>query len=224
MQRLASQAQTREQEENNNKKKSSNNNNKRKSMIIQTGTAGRKTEASTSTKNDMGPPLPKKSKLVATVTRESIKINSSSNLKSEDKNDASFDVFSHAVGAELLAQKQAYEMRRVWDTWAEQTAWLRSLSEVEQSSGVSSSVILSHYKSNIYPRRQLLLECLRDSVQNDALAKAEEVTSSSSIASIPPTVAPTNMLSETPLASVLLPHVVAASELLSSSGKQGSRG
>lgn len=232
MQRLASQAQTREQD---------THSQQRKTAMIPLGTARSKIEARRKC-NNMGPPPNKKPKVATSVLKSSSdKQSPSPASKSISSNDVVtakvdggnnegevFDVFSHGIGAELLDQKQEYEMRRVWDTWAEQTTWLRSLSDVEQSSGVSSSTILAHYKSNIYPRRQALLECLRDAVQDGTAVNVVESTSSSPDAAAPnPAVllAPTNVLTETPLASVLLSHVVAASPLLTSSGKlQGIKG
>ena len=231
MQRLASQAQTREQD---------THSQQRKSAMIPLGTARSKIEARRKF-NSMGPPPNKKPKVASAVLKSSgdkqspspafkipsSKVGVAAKVDGENNDGEVFDVFSHEIGAELLAQKQEYEMRRVWDTWAEQTTWLRSLSDVEQSSGVSSSTILAHYKSNIYPRRQALLECLRDAVQDGTAVKVEESTSSSpdAAASNPAVLAPTNVLTETPLASVLLSHVVAASPLLTSSGKlQGIKG
>ena len=221
MQRLASQAQTREQDTRDKKRKSTN---------LTLGTASRKMESRKN--NSMGPPRPKKPKLVSAISistsnhddkQSSTEKHVKESEDDKEEDDESFDVFSHGVGSELLAQKQEYEMRRVWDTWAEQTTWLRSLSDVEQSSGVSSNTILAHYKSNIYPRRQALLECLRDAVQNGAVVKVEESISSTDTAN--PIAAPTNILTETPLASVLLSHVVAATPLLNPSGKhEGIRG
>ena len=218
MQRLASQAQTQEQQ--NHRNKHNNYYGKRTASML------------LGTKNIMGPPLPKKPKFVATTGAaaaaaavSSVVINgvpgtgSNNNPASATANndEESFDVFSHGLGSDLMKQKQEYEMRRVWDTWAEQTAWFRSLSEVEQSSGVSSNTILVHYKTNIFPRRQVLLECLRNAVQTNGCG------STTSDGTFNADVAPTNILNETPLASVLLSHVTAASPLLDPSGRQESR-
>ena len=210
MQRLASQAHTREQKTN-----------KRKSKFQFIASKITAPTPSTTASTIMGPPPPKKPKFISIKTESDkpLPVLTSNNKTGFDRNqndnhdgdddDENFDVFSHGVSSEMLELKREYEMRRVWDTWAEQTTWLRSLSDVEQSSGVSGTTILSHYKSNIYPRRQALLEWLRDAVQNET--SADESTAD---------VEATNILTETPLASVLLSQVVAAAPLLNPAGKQ----
>lgn len=205
MQQLASQAQSQE------KQKDSRS---RKSRFVFTR------------KNNMGPPPAKLPKLIH--VNEEIFLGGACNEKvgefgSKANNDKSeFDVFSHKVGKELMIQKKEYEMRRVWDTWAEQTSWLRSLSEIERSSGVSSNTILSHYKSSIYPRRQALLESLKGAVVIDApnSTKLLAVAAGRNRAAEAPVEDAKNMLTETPLAQVLLSHVVAAAPLLNPSGRQ----
>jgi len=230
MQRLASQAQTKEQHTN-----------KRKSKFQFTAAPSGSSAAFKQKQLDdsalMGPPPPKKPKIALTADtpkkmaaadtafsngskKATCKKNHADNIDNggddNDDSNENFDVFSHNVSSEMLELKQEYEMRRVWDAWAEQVNWLRSLSDVEQSSGVSSNTILSYYKSNIYPSRQALLEWLRDAVQNEKNAIDSEADSSKSCT----IVEPTNILTETPLASVLLSHVIAAAPLLNPTGKQ----
>lgn len=205
MQQLASQAQVRER---------NHDSRKRKSRFV------------FAKKNSMAPPPPKLPKLIHIKDESpSVKTDSEKNSQIEKvttitttttNDDDEFDVFSHKVGSEWMAQKKEYEMRRIWDAWAEQTAWLRSLSEVEHSSGVSSHTILSHYKANIFPRRQALLEYLRGAV---AVGEPNEAASTGN-ATINTLETATNLLMETPLASVLLSHVVAAAPLLNPTGKR----
>eukprot|EP00797_Seminavis_robusta_P015268 Sro229_g092900.1 n/a (610) ;mRNA; r:13971-15800 len=225
MQQLASQAQMREQQQQQQQQQKSSirvSNNRFRLFIGKSKRRNNKTN-----KNDMMPPPPKKPKLARIVTADPNNNNSKQEasipkvvtVESNNGDDPAekngfnhddsdtFDVFSHAVGSELLAQKQEYEMRRVWDAWVDQTSWLRSVSEVEQSSGVASSTIISHYKANIFPRRQALLEWLRDAV----VVSGKEGDA--------PTINGSNILSETPLATVLLSHVAAAAPLLESNGK-----
>jgi hypothetical protein len=89
----------------------------------------------------------------------------------------------------------------MWDAWAEQMPWSRSVALVESSCGVSRNLFLDYYKANIYPQRHALLNVLREAVSSsdtptDDLAH-ESIT-----------------LAETPLASVLLPHIVTAAPLM----------
>jgi transcription initiation factor TFIIIB Brf1 subunit/transcription initiation factor TFIIB len=109
-------------------------------------------------------------------------------------------------GHDIAAEQRAYEMRRMWDAWAEQMPWSRSVALVESSCGVSRNLFLEYYKANIYPQRHALLNVLREAVSSvdtrtDELAH-ESIT-----------------LTETPLASVLLPHIVTAAPLMKNDAK-----
>lgn len=109
-------------------------------------------------------------------------------------------------GHDIAAEQRAYEMRRMWDAWAEQMPWFRSVALVESSCGVSRNLFLEYYKANIYPHRHTLLNVLREAVSSsdgrtDDLAH-ESIT-----------------LTETPLASVLLPHIVTAAPLMKNDAK-----
>jgi transcription initiation factor TFIIIB Brf1 subunit/transcription initiation factor TFIIB len=211
MQQLASQAQRKEKEES---RQTQQHNAKSRFRLVSTG----KNKRTRNTDMAMPPPPPKKPRVVATIATDAPLDDKKDAISSvddifggeeakstSDDCDPSFDVFSHAVESELLVQKREYEMRRVWDAWAEQTSWLRSVSEVEQSSGVSSTTILAHYKANIYPRRQALLEWLRDAV---VVGRSTTTTAGGGPGDGP------NVLTETPMATVLLSHVVAAAPLL----------
>ena len=118
----------------------------------------------------------------------------------EDDDDELFDVFSHDPIVEDQSEKHKYEMRRMWDAWAEQMPWSRSVSEVEQSCGVSRTVILEFYKNQLYPRRDELLRVLGDAV--DAKEETAAETSSGS------------MLRNVPLARILLIHISTAAPLM----------
>ena len=112
-------------------------------------------------------------------------------LDADTKDDA-FDVFSHSAVEYQESEKRKYEMRRIWDAWSEQMPWSRSISRIEQSCGVSRNVVLSFYKTRLFPRRQALLEVLQD----DA-----------------------SVSSDVPLASVLLKNIATAAPLLNSKGQ-----
>ena len=115
-----------------------------------------------------------------------------------------FDVFSHAPVIEDQPEKLEYDMRRMWDAWAEQMAWSRSLLEIEQSCSISSNIILNLYKSDMYPRRESLLNALKAAVTTEQVSKSECTNVSHSL------------LKQTPLASILLPHIPTAGALMSS--------
>merc|ERR1712166_1234778 len=63
----------------------------------------------------------------------------------EDKDKALFDVFTHDAVVENQQEKLEYNMRRMWDAWAEQMPWSRSLLEIEQSCGVSKNMVSKLY-------------------------------------------------------------------------------
>ena len=115
--------------------------------------------------------------------------------------DEPFDVFKHPVVHEEDQSEKQYEMRRMWDAWAEQMPWLRKVGEVEESCGVSRNVVMEFYKSNLYPRRKFLLQVLKDS--------ASEETSS---------VEPRDSLRDAPFASLLLDYISTAAPLMSAKG------
>ena len=101
-----------------------------------------------------------------------------------------FDVFSHDAIALSQAEKKRYEMRRIWDAWSEQTTWSRPLTHIEQSCGVSRSVVLESFRTKLFPQRERLLSELQQSVKQDG------------------------KLRETPLAQSLLSNVSAAAPLM----------
>ena len=118
-----------------------------------------------------------------------------------DSDNDPFDVFSHAPIVENQPEKIEYEMRRMWDAWAAQMTWSRSLNEIEQSCSVSSNTALNLYKSNMYPRRESLLKVLKAAIDTEQV-KGECGSHSS--------------LRQTPLASILLAHISTAGGLMSS--------
>jgi len=122
----------------------------------------------------------------------------------EDSDSEPFDVFTHAPVVEDLPEKLEYQMRRMWDAWAEQMAWSRTLLEIEQSCSISSNIILNLYKSDMYPRRERLLNALKAAVSTEQGLKSE-CTNGSHFS-----------LKQTPLASILLAHIPTAGVLMSS--------
>ena len=118
-----------------------------------------------------------------------------------DSDNEPFDVFSHTPIIENQPEKLEYEMRRMWDAWAEQMTWSRSLIEIEQSCGISSNTVLKLYKTNMYPRRESLLKVLKAAVETDQV----ECTNGSH-----------SSLRQTPLASILCLHISTAGGLMSS--------
>lgn len=119
-----------------------------------------------------------------------------SRLKTDD-DDVPFDVFSHAAIMGDQTEKQQYELKRMWDAWAEQMCWARSIVDLEQSCGVSRSVIHEFYKKELYERRAELLECLSESVK-EPLSREKDPQS----------------LHEAPLASILLAHISTAGAVM----------
>ena len=114
--------------------------------------------------------------------------------------DEPFDVFKHPAIEDGHSEKQ-YEMRRMWDAWAEQMPWLRRVGEVEESCGVSRNVVMEFYRSNLYPRRKLLLQILKDTVTQEKSS-----------------VNKCNSLRDAPFASMLLNHISTAAPLMSAKG------
>lgn len=114
----------------------------------------------------------------------------------DDDDDEPFDVFSHAPIVEDRSEKQKYEMRRMWDAWKEQMPWSRKAIEIEQACGISRDRILDFHKSSLYPRREELLEILRDSLS----ANKDD----------------SNILHQTPLATTLLASIQTAASLMAS--------
>mmetsp|Transcript_24153 Transcript_24153/g.42439 ORF Transcript_24153/g.42439 Transcript_24153/m.42439 type:complete len:697 (+) Transcript_24153:104-2194(+) len=122
---------------------------------------------------------------------------------SEKQDEEPFDVFTHSAIVEDRSQKLEYEMRRMWDAWAEQMPWSRSFAEIEQSCGVSRNTVMSLYKADLYPRRETLLGVLKDTVSKTEPnnRQAGKLSPSS--------------LPNTPLASILLAHISTAGALMS---------
>ena len=120
-------------------------------------------------------------------------------VSSEDSNepddDEPFDVFTHSAHTgEERSDTLKYEMRRMWDAWSEQIPWQRSLAEVEQACGISRSLVLECYQTRLFPKRQELLNLLKDSTKSNDSA-----------------------LREAPLAPILLNHISTAAPSLMSS-------
>jgi hypothetical protein len=127
----------------------------------------------------------------------------------QDKIDTSvaeepFDAFTHPAIVENRSDTLEYEMRRMWDAWAEQMSWTRSLVEVEQSCGISKTVIANVYKSDLYPRREALLKVLSECVtpgQRTTCRVGSDLSRCSS-------------LQATPQATILLAHISTAAALM----------
>jgi len=108
-----------------------------------------------------------------------------------------FDVFSDAP-LEASRETMDYEMRRLWDAWSEQMAWMRTPAQVEQAFGVSRKVLIDFYAARIYPQRAELLQLLTTS----AAKKGEQ-----------------GQLAGTPRATVLLSNIVSAATIMKASGR-----
>ena len=124
--------------------------------------------------------------------------------KEEEKEKALFDVFTHDAVVENQQEKLEYNMRRMWDAWAEQMPWSRSLLEIEQSCGVSKNMVSKLYKTDMHSRRECLLNVLRGAVSGEDILKSECVNESGS------------SLRHTPLATILLAHISTSGTLMSS--------
>jgi hypothetical protein len=112
-----------------------------------------------------------------------------------------FDIFAYpAVLEKQDPLHSTYEMRQMWDAWAEQMPWIRSVSQIEQSCKVSKSVILDYYRTKLFPQRAELLSALQH--------QAADTTGSSA-----------QHLRSTPRATVLLSKIPSATPLLTSQGK-----
>ena len=96
-----------------------------------------------------------------------------------------FDLFLHPA----VMDDPTYEMRQMWDAWAEQMPWSRSMLELEQAFKVTKPTVLEFFKTCIYPQRLQLLSLLQESHQT------------------------------TPRAQVLMRQISTASALLNSQGK-----
>mmetsp|Transcript_26136 Transcript_26136/g.56007 ORF Transcript_26136/g.56007 Transcript_26136/m.56007 type:complete len:113 (-) Transcript_26136:46-384(-) len=111
-------------------------------------------------------------------------------------------------------------MRRMWDAWAEQMPWSRSLLQIEQACGnnnVSINTVLKLYKSDLYPRRERLLDVLFKAAVGVGVAVAvEAVGGSNSKNESESCVASHSSLGQTPMASILLAHISTAGALMSS--------
>jgi len=166
-------------------------------------TAKKKRAAELPKKEGGGHEKPRDSMMIAGSSKDS---NSDSDEESKINNDDAepFDVFTHAPIVDNQAEKLEYEMRRMWDAWAEQMAWSRSLHEIEQACSISSNSILNLYKSDMYPRRKGLLDVLNAAVSTEHVSKSQSTFGSHSL------------LSQTPMASILLAHISTAGVLMSS--------
>jgi TFIIB zinc-binding len=105
---------------------------------------------------------------------------------------------------EDVAEQRAYEMRRMWDAWSEQLPWERSGRLLESA----RAALLDEYQQRVFPQRVLLLQTLRDVVQDRAscTTEEEEVASVLELERV--------LLEKTPLAPVLLSHIAMAAPLM----------
>ena len=93
----------------------------------------------------------------------------------------------------------------MWDAWAEQMSWARSIVELEQSCGVSRNAIQDFYNTQLYPRRKDLLQSLSAQVATGKKDAGNDVGSNPEA----------TLLRETPLAPILLSHVATAANVMS---------
>jgi len=156
--------------------------------------------------------------------------NTNSDTSDEDEDDDSnidndndakpFDVFTHGPIVDNQVETLEYEMRRMWDAWAKQMPWSRSLLQIEQACGnnnVSINTVLKLYKSDLYPRRERLLDVLFKAAVGVGVAVAvEAVGGSNSKNESESCVASHSSLGQTPMASILLAHISTAGALMSS--------
>jgi transcription initiation factor TFIIIB Brf1 subunit/transcription initiation factor TFIIB len=131
---------------------------------------------------------------------------SSAHLLQEANDDAPFDVFSHAPIVEDRSEKQEYEMRRMWDAWREQMPWSRSAIEIEQACAISRDKVSDFHESNLYPRREDLLNVLKERAEPNI--KKEDGSSLSSSNEY------NKVLQDTPLATTLLGYITTAAALM----------
>jgi hypothetical protein len=105
---------------------------------------------------------------------------------------------------ENMAEQRAYEMRRMWDAWAEQLPWERSGRSLESA----KTALLEEYQQRVFPQRTLLLQALRDAVQEKSTTEVEmeEVASVLELERV--------LLEKTPLAPTLLSHIAMAAPLM----------
>jgi hypothetical protein len=112
----------------------------------------------------------------------------------------------------VLAEQRAYEMRRMWDAWSEQLSWDRSVVLIEQSTSIPRKVMIDYYKQHVFPDRLQLLQVLRDAIQDETISTAlqqDRPTTTSTFLDEERCI-----MKKTPLASVLLSHILVAAPLL----------
>jgi len=132
----------------------------------------------------------------------------SSDNDNDDDPEKPFDVFSCPAIPTNSSDTKTYELRRMWDAWAEQIAWSRNESEIEQTCGVSRNVFMDFYKTKLYPRRLELLNVLKSAVDGNRTSASSACTSCDNVA--PNSTAPsqvTNFLNDSPMASTLLQRI-----------------
>ncbi|KAL7563204.1 hypothetical protein ACA910_014478 [Epithemia clementina (nom. ined.)] len=137
------------------------------------------------------------------------RVSTGSSERDDGHGESTMNLFSDEDDAKAAAMEhRAYEMRRVWDAWREQTTWRRQLAEIERVADVSVSSVEEYFKNTLYPKRKALLEALANKSRLSAVAGGVEqgVTDSN--------------LENVPLASVLLPHVTIAEPLIKESLRQ----
>jgi hypothetical protein len=112
----------------------------------------------------------------------------------------------------VLAEQRAYEMRRMWDAWSEQLSWDRSVVMIEQSTNIPRKLMIDYYKQHVFPDRLQLLQVLRDAIQEETISTAlqqDRPTMTSKFLDDERCI-----MRKTPLASVLLSHILVAAPLL----------
>jgi hypothetical protein len=100
------------------------------------------------------------------------------------------------------SEKQAYDMRRMWDAWSEQITWSRDPAEIEQSCSIPRQTLLDVYQKKIFPCRESFLRTLQDSVSSKRNSSTEQADKSA------------QLLRSAPLASILLGNITSVDSFM----------
>ena len=148
--------------------------------------------------------------IVPRKQRKLEKGSSSSSLESDKTaSTQQVDMFNDDDEAKVAAMEhKAYEMRRVWDAWKEQTQWHRNPTEIERVANVSQSSMQEYFKTLLFPNRKSLLEALAQKAKLRSTTEEANATHGD------------YHLYQVPLASVLLPLVTIAEPLMKETVRQ----
>lgn len=135
-------------------------------------------------------------------------------LRNQEESDTDgeepFDVFTHPAVICDPSQGNEYELRRMWDAWAEQTTWARTWADLEHSCGVSSKVIRKFYRNDLHHQNNELLKWLSETVDSKGNPTEYEGADLEVVAA-----AARDTLKATPMAPLLLSRISTAVPLMS---------